>query len=52
VSQSSALGSDLEALLTAQRHLLIKQEPEPFGVVEGLSLGLGVQVLEASRHAG
>ena len=51
MSQSGALGSDFEALLPSQRQLLIKQEPKPFGMVEGPSLGLGVQVLEAPRHA-
>jgi hypothetical protein len=52
VSQSGALGSDFEALLPSQRQLLIKQEPKPFGMIEGFGLRLSVQVLEAARHTG
>jgi hypothetical protein len=52
MSQSSAFGANLEAFLTAQRQLLIKQEPKPFGMIEGFGLRLSVQVLEAARHTG
>ena len=44
-------GAGLEALLAAQRHLVVEQQAEPLGVFEGACLGVGIDLLVALGHA-
>ena len=41
----------LEPLLLSQRELVLEDQAEPLGVVEGARLGVALKVLEALGHA-
>jgi hypothetical protein len=51
MAQTGGTGAGFEALLAAHRHLVVEQQGEPFGMLQGPGLGLGFKVLEGLRHA-
>jgi hypothetical protein len=51
MAQPCGLGAGLEALLSAQRHLVLEQQAEPFGMLEAAGLGGLFERLEAFGHA-
>ena len=51
MAQPRGAGAGLEALLAAQGRLVLEQQAEPLGVIEGARLGVGVERLVALGHA-
>ena len=51
MAQPRRPGASLEALLASQRHFVVEQEAEPFGMFEVARLGRGFERLEALGHA-
>ncbi len=52
LAQPGGPGPAFEPLLTPHADLLIEQQPQPLGMVERASFGLGIEALEAFGHAG
>jgi hypothetical protein len=51
VTKARRAGAGLEALLAAQRHLVLEQQAKPLGVLERACLGVGIDLLVALGHA-
>lgn len=51
MAQPRGAGAGLEALLPPGRGLVVEEQSEPLGVVEGAGLRVGVERLEARGHA-